>query len=250
MQTKDIENTIKELKRKIYDINRKNWIQSRFNGTGAAGQTLELLLGKEMDKSALPDYKGIEIKTKQINNNFDIGLFNMALDSKPLEMKKLLYLVGYKDKINPQFKVLQTTIMGNQTKKIGNRLLKIKINYEKKKLFLFIYDTNLNLIDNTMSWSFEQMKIILETKLNYLLLVPVKTYTMNKQKYFKYFNGVFYKLKDFSYFLKAIEEGIISITFKISYRREKEYFGLMKDHGTSFGIKKENLEKIFEVIDK
>ena len=56
---------MQELLKQFYRIQSMNWIATKANGYGGAGQTLEILLKKAIDRDILPDYHGIEIKTKQ-----------------------------------------------------------------------------------------------------------------------------------------------------------------------------------------
>lgn len=52
-------------------------------------------------------------------------------------------------------------------------------------------------------------------------------------------------MKGFKEFLSLIEQGKIRINFKISVYREGERKGDTHDHGTSFEIQEENLQKLF-----
>lgn len=111
MKTDEIFKILKELKLEFYKIQCQNWILNRSNGTGAAGRTLEILLNKESDRFILPDYRGIEIKTKLSRNESYIALFSMAFDNKPLEMRRLLNGYGYPDRDYPQYKVFFTKVL-------------------------------------------------------------------------------------------------------------------------------------------
>ncbi len=249
MKTKNIYNSIEELKLELYKIQCKNWIPSKSKGTGAAGITLEKLLHKDEDQFILPDYSGIELKTKIEGSEPYISLFSMAFDNKPLEIRRLLKIGGYPDKKNPQFKVFQIAVYGNSKKFVrGNLTYQLKVDYSQQVLRLIILDYHCQLIDNSMSWSFSQLQSRLEHKMNYVALIPVKKWYINKTIYFRYLNAKFFQLKGFEIFLKLIEEGIIRVTFRISYFKDEERFGNIHDRGTTFEIREDDLTKLFDEI--
>lgn len=247
MKEKIILENMQQLQLELYKIQTKNWILNQSNGTGAAGRTLEILLGKPFDHLALPDYNGIEIKTQMINIHYDLRLFSMALDNKPLEMQRLLNLCGYPDRIHPEFKVFRMKVNARYQKKFGNQACQLFVDYSSKLVRLLIYKNGF-LIETDMSWSFAQLKSRLEHKLQYLALIPCKKWTKNEQIYFKYFDATFYKLKGFDIFLKLIDEGIISVVFKLGYYKSGVHFGQIYDHGTTFEIESSNLECLFQKI--
>lgn len=59
-----MDNNIIKLK-KIFDgIANKGWIMSSQKGTSGVGITFEKLIGKNKENFEIPDFEGIEIKTK------------------------------------------------------------------------------------------------------------------------------------------------------------------------------------------
>ncbi len=250
METEEILKAIKKLKLEFYKIQCKNWIPNQGSGLGSAGRTLEMLLNKDEDQLILPDYLGIELKTKLERSEPYIGLFSMAFDNKPLEMKRLLKIGGYPDKQNPQFNVFHVSVSGNSRRKVGYRYsYQLKVDYLYQVVRLYIFNRYHQVIDWKMSWSFEQLKSRLEHKLNYLAFIPVKRWNLDGKIYYKYMRITFFKLKDFQTFLKLIEDGTIRVVFKLSYFKSGPHFGEFHDHGTSFEIKEEDLKKLFSVID-
>ena len=111
MDKKDIlYQNAKILKKRLYIIHCQNWILSKSNGKGAAGETLERLLGKEKDNYALPDIDLFELKSRKKYCTYPLHLFCCTFDNKPLEMQRLLKIGGYPDKNNSKFNVFNTTI--------------------------------------------------------------------------------------------------------------------------------------------
>ena len=114
----------------------------------------------------------------------------------------------------------------------GNLTYQLKVDYSQQVLRLIILDYHCQLIDNSMSWSFSQLQSRLEHKMNYVALIPVKKWYINKTIYFLY----------------LIEEGIIRVTFRISYFKDEERFGNIHDRGTTFEIREDDLTKLFDEI--
>lgn len=57
-----------------------------------------------------------------------------------------------------------------------------------------------------------------------------------------------YKLRSFETFISLLDDGIIKITLKIGIFRDEKRLGKIHDHGTSFCIQENDLEKLFEII--
>lgn len=76
-----------------------NWIKNRGSGYSSAGKTLENILGKDDDIASLPDFQGVELKTKVDGSEPYIGLFSMVPDSQPLLINKILKTYGQVEKI-------------------------------------------------------------------------------------------------------------------------------------------------------
>lgn len=240
---------MKKLKLEIYKLKSYNWISSKGNGTGAAGKTLETLLGKKEDKDILPDYHGIEIKTKSLHSNYPVTLFSCAFDTAPHLMYKLLKIGGYKDKKDPSKKVFQTSVNGITWKRVGRHIYKLHVNYEKKLVELQIL-CEVNFLEvATMAWTFGELRSRLEHKMQYMMFVEVMRERADEKIFFKYKDPKFYKLKGFDEFLKLIENGTINVTFKISYDHSEEKYGQYLDRGTSFEIHAEDFDKLFEQLD-
>ena len=74
-----LDENIKKLLIEFYLIQCKGWVKSQGKGTSAAGMTLEYLLGKKEDSKALPDYYGIELKTKLCTSNYPVSYTHLTL---------------------------------------------------------------------------------------------------------------------------------------------------------------------------
>ena len=64
-----------------------------------------------------------------------------------------------------------------------------------------------------------------------------------------YYNSIkFYKMKSFEVFLSLIENGVISITFKIGYYKTGRRMGEIYDHGTDFSINANDITALYDEI--
>jgi len=125
----------------------------------------------------------------------------------------------------------------------------INVDWKNEKVVLNIHDKYSGaLIDNYSSWSFKMLKEKLYRKMKYLCLVKAQRKYEFPNVYYKYIDYKFYILKDFEYFIKAIEKGIIKISFKINVIKKGPKIGQIKDHGTSFDISEKDLEQIYYKI--
>ena len=90
------------------------WVEGKSKGFGDAGITLEAILGKERENFELPDYQGIEIKTKYSTKESYITLFTAVPDSYLFEIKRIVREYGYPDSNYPEFKVFNLSLYGNR----------------------------------------------------------------------------------------------------------------------------------------
>lgn len=242
--------SFKKIIHETNEIIKKGWIPALSNGTGGMGITFEKMLNIKTNTLELPDYDGIEIKTKSINKNGYISLFNATPDSNLFEIKRIQEKYGYPDSKNKKYKVFNMSFYSNQKIYIGKNLLAtINVDRKKQKIFLAIIDRNLNLVDSKCSWTFELLKGKVHRKLQKLFLVYGQKKIINNSTYYKYLKYYCYKFHNFNSFLQCIEDGDIRITFKISVIRSGERKGEIKDHGTSFDIKESKIENIYDRFD-
>ncbi len=242
-------NSMNMLKIEMENIKKMGWIPCDHKNFGAIGIKLEKLLNIHSENFEIPDYNGIEIKTKKSTIRKNITLFSATPDSYLFEIKRLHKLYSYPDKSNPETKILNKTIIqGNLTYIYNGIYFTLKVDRNQEKLYLLIYDKNLKIIDTFTSWSFQLLKEKLERKLQYLCYITVDNYYSHYQLYVKFKNDNYYKLKGFDTFTKLLEKGIIKVTFRIGIFKTGKRKGEIHDHGTSFSIDENNLELLFDKI--
>jgi len=239
------------LKQEFERIKKMGYVKSTRRGFTGIGKTFEDLIGKPEDTLEIPDFRGIEIKTKRGHSKGYTTLFCATPQGKgEFETKRISNTYGYPDKILKDKKVLANSVQANCSTLVAGRFLfRLQINYEKQKIYLVIKDKNGKLLENETYWDFNTIKEKLERKMKVLAFIKAWTKCIDGIDYYKYYNIKFYELKNFEEFLKLIEQGIVRITFKIGVVRQGERMGEMHDRGTGFEIEEVNLQKLFSLIE-
>ena len=239
-----------KLKMEFEAILKMGWIKSDMIGSSGAGILFEKLLGKMVDNLEVPDYHGIEVKTMYATKYLYVSLFNATPDSFLFEIKRIHEKYGYCDKANIDYKVFNASIYGNKSRVVsGMYAMKLIVDRLSKKIVFKIYDQRELVTDSLTSWSFDLIQEKLIRKLKYLLFVKVER-KWNNGVYYRYTDATLFKLKGFDTFLELIESGDIRVTFKISVFRHGSRISQVHDHGTSFDIHEDSLNKLFDVIYK
>lgn len=244
-----MKDNLKELKKNFNLIRKMDWIPSVEEGKGSAGLTLERLLNKEKENFEIPDYLGIELKTHKHWSNADTTLFTATPDGTYLfEIKRIKEKYGYPDKILKNCKVLHGSVDAISIRNIGYKYrFKLEVDYIKERIYLCVYKENV-LIEKQTYWTFQLLKEKLERKLTYLAYIYYIEKNIENKVYYKYYKMNIYKLKNFSYFIKAVEEGIINVGFTVGVFRTGNRKGEIHDHGTAFRISSKNLHYIYSKI--
>lgn len=244
-----MDNAIKELKHKFYQIKEMGWTKSIRKGSTGVGITFENLLNINENNFEIPDFKGIEIKTKRSYSSAYTTLFNATPDGPGFhETARLKSNYGYPHSKYKIYKVLNNSVFATQKTRIGIRYyFQLNIDRKREKVFLLIFDIHGNLIENEIFWYFDTLKEKLYRKLNLIAVIDSKVKTIGTQEYFKYFNLTIYKFKGFEDFLALLETGIIRVTFKINVFLSGKRQGEIHDHGTGFDIKESDLLKLYDI---
>ena len=246
--------TFANLQKEFERIKTKGYIKGIYNSSSSIGRTFEHELGLSMNKESMPDYDGIEIKTRRTYTKNFITLFSAVPDGEePLEVARITNKYGYPYYRDRQYKCLYAEVFGNKFNYAGRTYkYKLDVDYNEKKVYLCIHGYNGNLVERKAFWSFSYLKKKLENKLKYLALVHAWPKKVDNWNYFKYYKIDFYRLKSFNEFLKLLDSGVIKLTLKIDIYLDEANYGKMYDHGCSFSISENNLEELFApyIIDR
>jgi len=245
---KKINEQIKKLQIEFKKISNKGYIRGIYNSLSSIGRTLENELNLPMNKECVPDYYGIEIKTRRTYSKSAITLFNAVPNGeKKLEIERLKNTYGYPYKKDKKYKALYVDVYCNKLTFGGVKYqYKIDIDRKKEKIYLCICNRQGVLLERKIYWTFDYIKEKLLTKLKYLAIVNAWPNKINGWNYFKYYNIEFYKLKSFDKFLQLLENDIIKITFKIDIYLDKNNYGKTYNHGCGFAIQEKDIIKLFD----
>lgn len=244
-----MEENINNLIKKFNKIKNLGWVKSERKGTSGIGYTFEKLIVKKEDNFFLPDFQGIEIKTKRNFSKGYLTLFNLTPDGDylfPIEYIRNKY--GYSDKEIPNQKIFRYSVSNENKASFMNKIFKLKVDYNNQKIGLEIVNLLDYSKDTSISWSFKEIKERLYNKISYLAIVKTIIETKNEVDYIRYYDMKIYKLRDLSTFIKLIENGTIRITFKIGIFHSWVRIGQVHDHGTGFDIHEKNIDELYEQI--
>lgn len=115
---------------------------------------------------------------------------------------------------------------------------------------MLIFDKSYKLISDEIYWPFELLEERINLKLKKLALVKCCTKRKDNIEHYWYYRINFYKNIDFLKFLKAIENGIITIRFKIGTFLSGPRIGEIHNHGIDFAILESDLKEIYEPVFK
>ena len=243
MQKDAIKRLAKEFKR----IAEKGYIKGIYNNSSSIGRTFENELNLPRNTMEIPDYDGIEIKTRRTYSKSYITLFNAVPDGeKTMEIERLKNSYGYPYKRDKKYKALYANVYGNKSTFGGVKYqYKLDVDREKHKIYLCIYDKHNHLIEREVYWSFIYLESKLMLKLKMLAIVNAWTKKIENWNYFKYYKIDFYILKDFNIFLKLIENGTIRVNLKIDIHVDAKHYGQTYDHGCGFSIQEKDITKLY-----
>lgn len=243
------DDNIRMLKSKFNEIKNMGYVKSVRKGSTGVGATFESLIGKNEESFEIPDFQGIEIKTRRAYSKSRISLFNaVPTGSSYYEVKRIRDTYGYPSKRDRNLKCLYAEVDGKIQSKVGLwYYFKLRVDKEKEKLILEIYDHNNILIDDTTYWDFDILKEKLLRKLELLALVKAWPTTRRGTEYFKYYKINFYILRGFDEFVDALENGIIEVVFKINSFTDEKRYGNVDSSGVTFAIHEEDLLELYYI---
>jgi len=239
----NIRKLITEFKR----IKEKGYIKGIGNNYASIGRTFENELKLSENTFCVPDYYGIEIKTRRAYSKSAITLFNAVPDGEELfEIERLKDTYGYPSKKDRKYKVLYIEAYGNKLNFAGIKYqYKIEVDRNLERVYLCVYDRFDRLIERKVYWSFDYLKERLTNKLQFLAIVNAWTNNIDGHNYFKYYKMDIYKLKSFDIFIDMIESGEIKTVLKIGIYLDNRRYGKTYDHGCGFAINEYSMVKLF-----
>lgn len=231
-------------------IKQKNWICSSTKSSGAIGIVFEKELGLLENNSFYPDYSDIEIKCVSKKTMYPLTLFSLSFDGPgPLELHRIVDLYGYPDKVFKDRNVLSSSLSCRRPYLVGNKYyFKLEIDWYDEKIYLAVYDIDHNLIDKVSYINFVTIKNRLKTKMKNLAFIYGDCRFENNKYYYKYTDILLYTLKDFTTFLRLLENGQIITTIGYRINKSKQHFGKSSSKNVVFAIAYNDICKLYNKV--
>ena len=240
---------MRDLLVKFLAVKERGYIKSLRSGSTGIGYTFETLIGKKEESFPIPDFRTVEIKVKKQFGKGGITLFNAVPDDEVFATKRLYEEYGVLNKNMNYNKTFMVNVNSIEYTKYGRHYFRLKVNYSKKLIILCIEDLNHNLVDDSVSWSFELIENKILGKIKNLAIVKAKEKIIDECKYFYYYHIDFYELISMNCFFDLIDKGIIDVTFKISTYLKGVKYGEMNNHGVGFNINIKNILDLYYLRD-
>lgn len=230
-------------------IKDMGWVKSLRRGSTGIGYTFEALLGKDEDALTLPDFNGIEIKTHRKKSKSYITLFNYnPIGESSYELKRIFKNFSYNNTKYDNLRVLHANVYCNYIKDVGTQYkFLLQVDESENRVYLVVFDRLGHFVEKKSYWLFNILRDKLYKKMQYLAYVEANSKFINGQEFFKYEEITFYKLRSFNSFIKLLKVGKIKVSFLVSGPLGCDN-DLINSHGTSFSIKADNLNLLYEPI--
>lgn len=208
------------IKKKLPEINRSGFIESKRAGDTGVGYTLEEELGIAENNKRTQDliYQGkkVELKAQRSSTTSPVTLFSQKPRKPNLTNKKMLEKYGYTDKKGRC--ALYVTLRANEPNRQG---LLLRVAKQKDNLYVSHSKDG-----DLWYWDINTLKL----KIERLLFVVADSKRVNKKEYFHYVKA--YYLTDFNKgrFVKLIEKGEIVVDMRMYLKKS----GAVRDHGIAF----------------
>lgn len=227
---------IKSFKDVLKKVAEKGFVETLRCGDTGIGYTLESYLGIKENNIPLADFGGVELKAFRKGSASLLTLFTCEPQPEGGDRDKLLLeKFGYKKRDNSRQKELYCTI---NAKAFNPQSLKLEVEPDRIKVI-----SNRENID--IYWQREHLKERFLQKIPKLIVVKTDAKINENGREAFHFNEAYF-LRGFSFesFKNMVAKDIITVDFRMHLREN----GTVRNHGTAFRIRKNNLEKCFQEL--
>ena len=243
---------IESFKADFEKIKGKEFISLRRGDTGI-GKTFEEIMNIPENNSKIADYKGIlEIKSKR---EYSQSMLTLTTKS-PSHPKKVNSLIrekyGRPDTTFGDVKVVHTTIKATEFNSFDGRYgFKLEVDDLGRKIYVIIKDLQTNQIEpKNIYYSFDDLKDIIETKLQYIAFIDAKSQKMDGKEKFTFNSATLLYDLTLDKFIEGVKKGYILYDIRLGvYGKGCKSEGKSHDHGSGFRIKRIDIPKIFTVTE-
>ena len=204
----ELDSTASELLSRIQLIYQNGFIPAECCGDTAIGRTLETALGLQINSNPLPDYKGIEIKSKRGKSKTRKTLFAKVPDwdlSSLSSFKEFLAEYGYE---RDGLRRLNCTV---NALKYNTQGLKLAIDYGPPELLLENGTKDNQTQNGLLVWSLSNLQLKLAEKHKQTFWVSAETRIVNGREEFRY-NKIEYTRAPLTYqFSTLLSTGLMTV---------------------------------------
>ncbi len=238
---------LKILQKKFKKIAEKGYVEDKGDKKIGITQTFNDLVSKDFKR----EFKDIEIKVKKDYTSKYVELFKATpLGKEVNQIKRIRNKYGYPESDENRKKIFFGTVQANASTFINGKLFRLKVDYDKEKIYLLILEKDFALIDDKAYWDFADLEKKYKRRKKYLFIIKAWEKREQDKVFYKYYDYYVLKLKDFKEFLKLLEQGIIRVNFKIDVHKKGPKVGDIDDKGTTFEVEELDLEKLYEKIQE
>jgi hypothetical protein len=235
----------KELKDRLINIAKLGFIEGK-KGDKEVGEVLERNLGIKANSNKLPDYKGIEIKSKHSENTRS-NLFALVPNYKhPLsKINKITDIADEFGYYQKGVKVLANTIFSTKTNSQG-----LRFNIDYKRELLFETSTLDNKLKDFAVWEFQTLINRLKEKHKETFWINAEKKNENKKLFFKYKSVVHTSNPNTHLFIDFIAQDIVTMDHIIRAKKNKDSTMGRREAGPLFKIYPKNLNLLIPIVEK
>ena len=229
-------------------VKSKGFIESHRTHNTGIGKTFEDAIGIVENNSSLADYQGIlEIKSKRDLSKSMLTLFTKSPSNPKGANSYLRETYGHPDKNN--MKILHTTISGAKFNTFFSKIgFKLEVDEKAEKIFILVKDlTTDKIIDDSVYYTFADLKQIIETKCEQIAFINAETKLETGKEFFYFKEATLLKDLTFQKFIQFIKDGLIVYDIRIGVYGMGSSKGKTHDHGSGFRVLKNNIPKVFKV---
>ena len=229
------------------------FVESRRSHNTGIGKTFEDYVGVLENNLDTPDLAGFEIKSHRIASQSYVTLFTKS-PSFPRGANNYLkdtYGEPYQDDLD--LKSLHTSIFADAyntyRQRLSFRLLDDPIT---QIITIGIFDTNGNLIDKRVGYTYQDLEACLKRKLNNLFYVAAEVEIRHGVEYFFFNRADVYMYPSFEKFVALLRAGKIMYDIRIGAYRSGAKRGKPHDHGSGFRILEGDIRLLYsfhEVVE-
>ena len=217
---------------------------------GAVGETFQYYFyGEARDNRIGADWNGWEFKASRQNTSSMRSLFTTKPTFPSNGDSLMRDKWGRSDDKWPGIKFFMPTIPSNRytqvhikTHKINPQqpvyLMKIENRRSERKISLIVKDFNEKLIDDSIYWSYEDLKIRWDNKLKNTIFLDAKVKIQDGIEYFLYEAATVMMGSSFEDFLNCIDKGFITYDPAHDVYKSGKLKGKPHNHGGKFRFKK------------